>query len=311
MRDWRQYFKGSFKASKHGINLRIKHHLGKTHSSAFEAAKELNKEQFKQRQEQALIRQIEHAVKNVPYYRINKSKYLHEGIPGQLEELPTITKQELKSQMELFYADAGVGRYRISKTSGTSGTPLKVHKSFYTHALFQAGLERQREQFGLYECDRKACLTGFFTPAGPSEKQLWWRDFVGNRIFLNIYQLKDANAEAFSKLICKYQPKAIFGYASTVYLLANLLQRNQTKIPSSVKVALTTSEVLYPKWRTCIESTFNAPTADQYGSIEGQCLVTQCPHEKMHINPEHGIIEILDDNGIVQKTSMENLYERL
>lgn len=54
---------------------------------------------------------------------------------------------------------------------------------------------------------------------------------------------------------------------------------------------------MYSDWRKCIEDVFAAPVAEHYGSQELQCFITQCPKGTMHINPEFGIVEVVDNDG--------------
>jgi phenylacetate-CoA ligase len=97
-------------------------------------------------------------------------------------------------------------------------------------------------------------------------------------------------------LLKRFGPEEIFGYASSLYLLAQAFQRNHIQPVRTVKVVASTSEVMYPNWRECIQQVFGAPVADQYGSQELQCLITQCPQGTLHINPEFGIVEVVDDD---------------
>jgi len=239
--------------------MRAKHWMARKHREAFERAKQMTVEEFHAHQRAALAERLLHAVEHVPYYRAHRDDYVRSGRPLRLEELPVLAKSTVRERAGQFHADSGVGRYRVASTSGTTGSPLVIHESYRTHSLFQAGLRRHRESFGIRPFRRVAALTGFFRPA-------------------------TATGEA------------VVGYASTVYMLAATLRRNDLAAPESIKAAFTTSEVLYPHWRQCVEEVFRAPVGDHYSSLEAQCLVTQCPAGSMHINPELGIVEVVDEN---------------
>jgi len=295
-RNWSQFLTGSFKATRHGIPMRAKHWMARKHREAFERAKQMTVEEFHAHQRAALAERLLHAVEHVPYYRAHRDDYVRSGRPLRLEELPVLAKSTVRERAGQFHADSGVGRYRVASTSGTTGSPLVIHESYRTHSLFQAGLRRHRESFGIRPFRRVAALTGFFRPATATGEQIWWRDYIGNRLFLSTYQISDARIGEYAELLAKFRPEAVVGYASTVYMLAATLRRNDLAAPESIKAAFTTSEVLYPHWRQCVEEVFRAPVGDHYSSLEAQCLVTQCPAGSMHINPELGIVEVVDEN---------------
>ncbi len=286
----------TFKASKSGVLYIAKSLMSYKYFKPFKRAMGFSIEQFHKYQSEQFEKVISHCVRNVPYYRERKDLYVNNGKPIELSKMPVISKQMLRKDTKVFYADSGVGFSRYHKTSGTSGTPLMLKASFQTHSMVSAGLLRFKGWYGLQPFDRKACLTGFFTPAINDSDEICWHDYAGNRLFLSIYQLNDKKIGEYAELFKKFRPNEIFGYASSVYLLAQAFKRNNIEPPASIKAITTTSEVMYPNWRECIEDVFKAPVADQYGSQELQCLITQCPNGRMHINPEFGIIEIVDDD---------------
>ncbi|WP_323749604.1 hypothetical protein [Halorubrum sp. 48-1-W] len=49
--------------------------------------------------------------------------------------------------------------------------------------------------------------------------------------------------------------------------------------------------------REIIEEGLSTNVYNQYGSTESAAIVTECPSGHMHVNPEIGIIEVLDENG--------------
>ena len=290
--NWLQLLRGSAYASRHGCFLRIRHHMARKHKPAFGEAAKWCLREYNDYQQMRLSEMIEHAICNVPYYSKHKDDYVGKS----LHEMPVLAKHDVRQAPRHFYA-RNVRKYRAHTTSGTSGSQLTIRMSYHTHSLMQAGMERNYEQYGLSGISRLVALTGFFRPSVAAEGPISWRDYIGRRLFFNIYQMKDGNVDRYRKAFCRFKPSAVFGYASAVYLLASLFQRNNIDIPKGIKVCMTTSEVLFDDWREVIENVFKAPVADQYGSQEGQCLATECPAGIKHINPEHGIMEVVDDKG--------------
>jgi phenylacetate-CoA ligase len=59
----------------------------------------------------------------------------------------------------------------------------------------------------------------------------------------------------------------------------------------------TTGEPLYPEVRAKIESVFAARVFDQYGMTEYCGLIQDCERGGMHLIPEYGFLEILDEHN--------------
>ncbi len=90
--------------------------------------------------ENALRETIRHAVEKVPFYK--KFASLAPDLESRsvfdiLKEFPVIDKEAIIVDPSAFYAD-DYGEYVISKTSGTTGTPLSVRMDPYTFILGDA-----------------------------------------------------------------------------------------------------------------------------------------------------------------------------
>jgi phenylacetate-CoA ligase len=85
-----------------------------------------------------------------------------------------------------------------------------------------------------------------------------------------------------------------FGYASALAELARViagrLYHDKDKF-----VAVSTSEVLTPYYRTIIEQHLCRKVYDQYGSQEGCHLAVECDAGYMHVHPHIGIVEVLNE----------------
>jgi phenylacetate-CoA ligase len=95
----------------------------------------------------------------------------------------------------------------------------------------------------------------------------------------------------------KTKPPFIYGYPSSIYLLADYCLRNNIQ-ELSFKAVFCTAEVLLPKYRQVIESVFNCKVYNQYGSYDGGVQALECEeHCGFHISAEKVIVEIVDDEG--------------
>jgi phenylacetate-CoA ligase len=50
--------------------------------------------------------------------------------------------------------------------------------------------------------------------------------------------------------------------------------------------------------RSTIRDAFNCDVYDGYSGVEACCLASECEHHRLHISPDVGIIELLDEDGM-------------
>lgn len=58
------------------------------------------------------------------------------------------------------------------------------------------------------------------------------------------------------------------------------------------------SEKLTPEMKTVIQEAFRARPYEDYGSVEQCALATECEFGSLHVNPDFGIVEILDEQDM-------------
>jgi phenylacetate-CoA ligase len=68
------------------------------------------------------------------------------------------------------------------------------------------------------------------------------------------------------------------------------------------RAALTSSEKLTEDMRRQIEKVYRCEAFDGYSGVENCCLASECEHHRMHISPDVGIIEIVNELGEPVKT---------
>ena len=64
-----------------------------------------------------------------------------------------------------------------------------------------------------------------------------------------------------------------------------------------MRAVFTDGEPLYPFLRTKIEQAFQARVYDTYGNTELCGLIQECEYNQMHLIPEFGYLEILDEDN--------------
>jgi phenylacetate-CoA ligase len=99
-------------------------------------------------------------------------------------------------------------------------------------------------------------------------------------------------------VIEKFNPKCIYGYASSVALLASYARQNsrQLSLPD-LKVVCTTGEPLYAEQRQLISEFFKVPVANEFGSRDAGFISHANSHQQMLLLSESNILEVLDSEG--------------
>lgn len=287
-----------WKPTQLGLNIIIKGIAGYSDHDLVKRAWDMSTEDFWKYQTTAFKEMYQVARHKVPYYKNHLDLYpdisfKEDNILEVLSKLPILKKATIRQQNSDFWSYPISPLTKFNKTSGTTGTPLKLPSTLGEKALFQATCE----EWYLRHCGsrrpRTLLLDGDITPSAAS-KELFWRDYTSNDVYLSIYSLSPQNRDRVIDLIKKLNPQLIWGYASAVHQLAKLLSDYEDPLKDS-RISVVTSEILQPHWRADIEKSLCRKVFDFYSSMEGSHQVVECPQGQMHINPLIGIVEILDE----------------
>jgi phenylacetate-CoA ligase len=102
----------------------------------------------------------------------------------------------------------------------------------------------------------------------------------------------------YAQAIQAYQPHCMYGYASSLALLAARLldRKTELRLPK-LKVVCTTGEPLLDHQRQLIGKAFGAPVANEFGSRDIGFTAHETPQAQMLLMSESIILEVLDEQG--------------
>jgi phenylacetate-CoA ligase len=124
------------------------------------------------------------------------------------------------------------------------------------------------------------------------------RDKLLRTELVSAFEMSENNLRKFTQRIVKVRPRMLFGYPSSLALLADYAVQSGCRVDNlGIKVIFVTSERLYDHQRQSIESAFGAPVANGYGGRDAGFIAHECPHKSMHITGEDIIVEIVDTDG--------------
>ncbi len=231
--------------------------------------------------------------------RIEKSGINCENLTlEEFRKLPTMTRADAQQHgNEMVWHTVPGGAYRYT-TGGSSGQPLIFYYGRSRQASDAAGRIRARRWWGVNAGDPEVYLWGSPVELNNTDRIKTIRDRLLNQLVLNAFAMSPENMSNYLTAIQKFKPKCIYGYASSVALLANYARQNgrQLALPD-LKVVCTTGEPLYPEQRQLISEFFKVPVANEFGSRDAGFIAHANSHQQMLLLSESNILEVLDPEG--------------
>jgi phenylacetate-CoA ligase len=238
---------------------------------------------------------IDHARRTVPFYR----QYSPAQIDSldDLQNLPILSRETLRDNCEDFFSDSTPPRKRIrAGTTGTTGANLTVAYSEEALADNWAFLLRQWAWAGIAPRSPRVTLFGArIVSSQRTEPPYWSFNLPERQLLLSIFHLSERTAADYLDCLQRHSGKVLEGFPSVLAIIADFAERRGIAIP--MRVVFTSGEPLYPDARAKIGNVFQSRVFDSYGMTELCGLIQECEAGEMHLAPEYGYLEILNDDG--------------
>ena len=216
---------------------------------------------------------IAYAYENTVYYKelFDRIQIKPEDIrtTSDLSKIPFLTRELILENFDKLVSKKVKTIPHIQvMTGGTTGTPMtylldKISWSF-SNADYIVNWEKAGFKFG----DKHVALGGssIFGGHGSSLKHIIYYGLKG-KIKLDGMNLSDEVLKSYVDLIKKKRIKYIYGYASSIYLLAKYVATH--KISLKINACFPTSEILTDNYREAILEAFNCKIVNCYGAHDG------------------------------------------
>jgi phenylacetate-CoA ligase len=241
----------------------------------------------------------------VPYYRDTfhdlglRQADLENFVLNDLAKIPLLSKDSIRRQPERFVAEnTPPKKLNTYLTSGTTGTPLAIQFLTDMDRVSQAAYDaRVRRWAGVdYRMSRAMIGGRLVVPEGDARPPFWRYNIFEKQLYMSAFHISPANTPAYAAALNRYKPDYLVGYASSHFFLARMI--DELNIPMyTPKAVLVSSEKLTPEMRTTLEKVYRCEVFDGYSGVEACCQASECEHHRLHISPDMGIIEFLDDDG--------------
>lgn len=218
---------------------------------------------------------------------------------SDLGRLPTMSKRDARENVDRLVWRGVPGGVFSYATGGSSGEPLIFYFGRERQASDAAGRMRARRWWGVEPGEREAYLWGAPVELNKTDRIKTLRDRLVNQLVLNAFAMSPERMDAYLDALQGWQPRCVYGYASSVALLAAHAEarRRRLRLPR-LRVVCTTGEPLYPHQRELIARVFGAPVANEFGSRDIGFTAHEAPGGQMLLMSESHVVEVLDAAGL-------------
>lgn len=266
-----------------------------------------DKQHLHEYQTERVVAIVEHAARNVPYYRRLFADYgLRPGDISSLEDfskVPYLTKQQIVQDPQSFLAEDVPGFLFEGSTSGTTGAPLKVYQDLRSIVREHAFLYRNLQWAGFKEGERRAWFRGdMIVPVDQRQPPFWRKNWIGDTLMMSSYHLSEQNAHSYVAVLERFDPVVIQAYPSSIFFLARFLESKGRRYGGrNLRAIVTSSETLLPEQAAVIEEQMGCRIFDHYGALERVVMISTCEQGKLHVAEDYGYMEIENsDDGTAQ-----------
>lgn len=230
-------------------------------------------DEIRQWQNTKLRKLLQHAYIHTRFYNkvFKKSGMLSDHIKSisDLGKLPPLTKKIIRNNFDDIVPDniQSIPNQK-SSTGGSTGNPLVYLLDHRSWSMSNANTIFNWEKVGYHYGEKYIALGSaslFVNKSASLKHQIYYR--LKNKIGLNGINMSDEVCREYIALIRKKKIRFIYGYASSIYLLAKYAQAHNEAL--SVHACFPTSEVLTDQFRKTIHETFRCEIMDSYGAHDG------------------------------------------
>ncbi len=261
-------------------------------------------DQWRVWQEERLAYVLHRAATLVPYYREQWATRRRHGDKASWEHLenwPILEKDSIRESARAFVVDeCDVRKMFHERTSGSTGKPLSLWASLQTVRKISAWSEaRIRYWNGVSRHDRWAMIAGqLVIPVSQREPPFWvWNQGL-NQLYMSSYHLAPDLMGSYLDALSRYRVTYLYGYSSSLYALAQAVLDSGRK-DLHMAVVLTSAEPLYEYQRKAIAEAFRCPVRETYGMAEMVAMASECKAGRLHLWPEVGLMEVIQDGRSV------------
>lgn len=229
-----------------------------------------------------LLTRVKKLISNCAYYQSEKYDKVR-----SFEEFPIIDRYELVKSYQSFVCNTKPIIY--TKTSGSSGIPLRIPWNYNDYLKSLACLWRLRAKYGIFPTTfQLTCHCGIDTLGKIVDNPVV---VFPNMLSLSKLFYSEDILKEYLRKIELFKPKWIYAQPSFVYFIGKYITYNKPELLSGIIYIELVGELLTPDVKTQIQVMFpNAHVVNMYGMQEFNGIMYE----------EKGIMKVIHDNVYVE-----------
>ncbi len=221
---------------------------------------------------------------------------------ADLPRLPATPKQRLRESAADFATRDSHrrGDLRRYASSGTTGTPITATYTVDGHRRSIAAREaRSFGWAGASILSPRSMIGGrLVVPKAAARPPFYRYNRAERQVYFSAFHISPRNTPDYVAAFNRFQPRVLTGYAYSHYLLARMMLEQGLTLNYEPDALILGSEKLTPEMKAVLQRAFRARAYEEYGCVENCVLATECEHGRLHVSPDFGILEIVDDQGL-------------
>lgn len=260
-------------------------------------SREWDRERMREYKLECLSALVEHAGKNVPYYReLFKKNSIKSGDIDSFEafsKIPILTKDNLRENLGILKADDFESYNPIrTSTSGTTGHATTLYRSAYHEAFRRAVMWRIYHQNGLRFGDRRTTLERLwgFNP----QAEHFEYDHVEKKLIINCYYIIAGDCDKIYNELKKYKPRMLWAHPNTLCVFCDYILENGLQ-PLEIPLIGVYGEKIYDYMLNMINKAVPGEFFEYYGNRENSAAAWRTRDGMFHEVSEYCHLEV--DSG--------------
>lgn len=265
-------------------------------------------------QSAALRTLVHYVTRRVPFYiqQFRETGHRADDIKliSDLSLLPVMSREDLQINFDRLHSSAlpkGHSLQGVTKTSGSTGQPVKVLNTNFNDLMFGILVQRGHRWFREDPGKTMACIRNVEDLPRGKDGQLLEKNntchsprwlYVGNLFqtgrFIGFSEMNSPDRQL--EWLHTHSPSYLTGMSASLEQLAFACQAKS--VPGSLLGIKAIVQQLTPEMRGRMENAFHLPINQVYGLNEIGVVATRCPEGgRYHVHTEHCLVEIVDDDG--------------
>ena len=253
-----------------------------------------------------------------PYYR---QIFMAQRLPTSFTSLnefsclmPILDRESVRNKPDELVCENKEPGY-WSQTGGSTGMPTPVYNDNTAHGWALATQYFHRARLGVDVFAPTGMLWGHSVKFAPGFKGWIKRmerpieDRLRNRLRLSAYDLSPNSLEKYIERLRRFKPQLLYGYASALYLLAEVAERSGGLWPE-LKAIVSSSEVLPDVLRDRIKKAFGVMPCEEYGAVECGLMATSLPAKRLEIEEHNVFFETIPNDSGTYDILVTSLWNR-